>query len=85
MREAVKLKRSGVKAGVSDILCLWPARGYVGVAIEFKAAKNKLTASQIEFMKNIEPHGWRCEVWYSFDEAVKFMRWYLGEKDEVQH
>lgn len=49
-REAVKLKRVGVKKGVSDICLPYPHGRYHGLYIEMKYGRNATTQEQAEFL-----------------------------------
>lgn len=65
----VKLKRMGVRSGVSDLLFLNKSKIYDGLALELKWGKNKLSESQIAFLKDVQAINWATGVAYSFDEA----------------
>lgn len=83
---AAKLKASGVKAGVPDILCFAPGRGdgiheagpRVGLAIEMKVKPNRTTLMQDEWLERLWGCGWRVEVCYSADEAWATLCHYLS-------
>jgi len=84
-----KLKRMGVRAGVSDILIFesgWNEdeqdsdyNYYYGLAVELKVKPNKTTNKQVEFLERIEKSGWKTSVCFSFDEAKKIIDEYLGD------
>jgi hypothetical protein len=69
MREAVKLKRMGVTAGVPDVLCLSAAQGYHGLAIEFKSDTGVLTKPQKEWNRYLNENNYLAVVVRSFEEA----------------
>lgn len=74
---ATKLKREGVKRGVFDVLFFHRTKDYSGLAIEFKAGKNKLTPEQKEFQSYLETQGIYTAVCYSVDQALDEIEKYL--------
>ena len=83
-REAANLKRQGVKAGVPDV-CLPVARGNShGLYIEMKAAKNKPTEKQRQWLEALNKQGYSTAVCYSWEEATVLIKSYLkGEWTNV--
>jgi hypothetical protein len=77
-KHGARLKRSGMTAGVSDIICLWPNKKYHGLVAELKIGKNKLTDLQSEFLENAKQAGYSTNVWYSLDEAMEGFKKYLN-------
>ncbi len=76
--QAGKLKAEGVKSGVSDVILLYPARGFHYLCLEFKAGKNKQSDDQKLFEADVDEHGGCYQVVYSSREAQKVILWYLG-------
>lgn len=79
---AVKLKATGLRSGVWDVLVPYPTSSdsgafIHGLWIEFKYGKNGLTDNQKEFRRDLEPFGWGFEVVYSSDEAIEIVKKYL--------
>jgi hypothetical protein len=74
---AVKLKQSGVLAGVSDCFLMIPKNGYHGLWLEMKVKGGKLSDSQKEFMGNATLMGYQAIVCYGFDEAKDAITEYL--------
>lgn len=64
IREGVRMKNLGVKAGIFDLL--HPAK----VAIEVKRPGGRLSKEQKEWKARFESYGWRCEVVESLEEFV---------------
>lgn len=95
---AGKLKREGVKRGVSDI-CLpfgptpkndTPNRQMFapskkGAYIEMKFGKNKLSPEQDEFLRFVAAEGYAIHVAYSCDEALDFIEDYCGIELRGRH
>lgn len=72
-----KLKRTGVKAGVPDILIFDPPparNGAVGLALEMKRAscsKSNISEKQLSYMFRLEEKNWLCVVAFGADQAIK--------------
>jgi hypothetical protein len=77
LREAARLKKEGVHAGVPDI-CLSVARnGYHGMYIELKADKGKPTENQIEWMDRLRKQGYFVALCHGWESAVESIERYL--------
>lgn len=77
-KEAYFLQRSGLKAGVPDML-LPVARGkYHGLFIELKVGKNKPTYLQNQWLKGLAEQGYKAVVCYGWTEAAKTITNYLN-------
>lgn len=75
------LKAMGVKAGISDLLLLFPSREYSGLAMELKAPGKRPTALQIGFLDELEAVGWHT-CWFDDPNcAYNELLWYLNERD----
>lgn len=83
-REAARLKKQGVKAGVSDIHLILPAGGYGGLWVELKRpivkgkVKPSVQQSQKDWIETAESVGHKGLVAYGSDEAKAAIREYLG-------
>lgn len=75
--EAYRLKRTGVRAGVSDYILLAARGGYYGLALELKVGKNKLTDSQEIFFINAIEAGYKTAVCYGAEAAIEELLHYL--------
>lgn len=88
MLEAVNLKRQGVKAGAPDLFLPVPKSTYEngnisicgGLFIEMKRKPNKLSLEQAEFMLALQAQGYKAEVAWSAEEALKIILDYIGVK-----
>jgi PhoPQ-activated pathogenicity-related protein len=69
IRTAVKLKKEGVTAGVSDLFLMIPKAGFHGMFIEMKAKKGIVQANQKEFLSIAQAMGYKGVVCFGFDEA----------------
>jgi len=87
---ANRLKAEGMKAGVPD-LCLpytielsgqydIQSEGYGGLFIEMKSkdTKGRLSDDQKEWIEYLTGQGYKVEVCWSADEAIKVLEDYLG-------
>ena len=79
--EALRFKKQGVKAGVSDIFLPLPRGGYHGLFIELKVGKNKPTRNQLDFLADMEKEGYQCAICYGSDEAIKKINEYIRQKN----
>lgn len=74
-REAAKLKRLGVKAGVWDLLILGQLNGEPWAGwIEVKTATGRLTPEQKDFRDGLKDKGFPHAVCRSIEDARKFAR-----------
>ena len=78
-RTGAALKAAGMKAGSPDVMVydtFWGAKNVWtnGLAIELKVGRNKPTASQLQWHKDLRDRGWRCEVCYTLDEVLDLLR-----------
>lgn len=74
---AVKLKREGVLAGVSDLFLILPAGDYHGLFLEMKAKGGRVSEAQKAFMNNAREMGYEAQVAYGFSEAQIIIQTYL--------
>lgn len=76
--QAGKAKASGMLKGEYDVK-LPVARGpYIGLVIEMKAGKNKLTEEQEWYGQRMEDEGWKRETCWTWDAARMAIEDYLG-------
>jgi len=74
---AVKLREEGVKHGFPDINLDYPADKWHGLRIENKFGRNRLTEMQQLKKSLLESVGFKYEVCYSADSAIKALINYL--------
>jgi hypothetical protein len=67
------LARTGVSPGVPDLLVFEPLGRYVGVAIEMKAAKGRVSPEQVRWLEWLRQRTWYAFVAYSAEEAIRKM------------
>lgn len=83
-REAVRLKRQGVKAGVSDTHLPIASNGFHGLWIELKRpivkgeSKPTVQSSQISWIVTVETLGHKGVIAYGYEQAKKAIIDYLG-------
>lgn len=83
IREAVKFKAMGVKAGVPDILLPVARQGFNGLAIELKSGKNKPTEHQLRWIEFLKEQHWYVRVCNSWEDALYLSLLYC-ERDPQQ-
>lgn len=76
-------KAMGVKPGISDLLLLYPSRGYHGCCIELKAPTKKLTEAQDDFLQQAAEAGYITAYFDDPQKAYRFLIWYLCEEEGV--
>jgi len=77
IREAVRFKREGVKAGVADIIILRPNKSKHGLLIELKTKIGRQSPEQKEFQKNVERWNYQYSICRSLDEFMKCVSDYI--------
>lgn len=81
---AARMKATGVKSGVWDILLPVRSGRYAGFYIELKKPGREreknggLSDEQIEFGEWVKSQGYACSVHYSWDTAAEDIRGYLA-------
>ncbi len=79
IQTAVKLKRTGVKAGVPDIFLPLPVKGSHGLYIELKRqAGGRVSEEQKQWLSELNAAGYTAVVCKGFAEAVKAIRRYVN-------
>lgn len=69
-----RLKRSGLKPGVPDVL-IWPCVGrYRGIAIELKVGRGRLTTAQSWWIGRLQAAGWSATTARSVDDVLYLLR-----------
>lgn len=75
--EAQRLKRMGVKKGVSDIFIPEPEGTYHGLWIEIKSQKGKVTPEQHTFLAKQKAKNYQCAIAYSLDDFITIIKTYF--------
>lgn len=73
--EAGRLKRMGVRAGVSDFLLVAPGTAQLH-ALELKREGKSPTSDQLDFLQSVTDAGGRAEWADSFEEAVEILTYW---------
>jgi len=76
--EAMWLKAEGLTPGVPDLLLPCPVNGVPGLFVEMKSPEGTLTDSQKEMIPLLREQGYRVEVCYGADQAIRVISEYLG-------
>ena len=83
MNQAKRMKAAGYLAGVPDMLFFEPRGEHVGLAIELKAKRGRVSAAQRDAIRRLNDRGWRAVVCTGFDETVAVLRDYFDNDDVV--
>ena len=75
--QAVKAKRSGMKAGYPDILLPVPRGDFHGLFIELKYGNNVASKEQREWLVMLSEQGFLCHVCWGADNAIRAIEEYL--------
>ena len=77
-----ELKRMGLRAGFPDLFLAVPKLVdgvlYGGLFIEMKVKGNKCTENQKKWLRRLTEQGYKTEVCYGCNEAIKVIKEYLG-------
>ena len=76
-REATRLKREGVKAGIPDIFLPVPRQGWHGLYIEMKAQGGRLSKAQKDMHQKLSDQGYAVVVCRGCDEAIETVKKYM--------
>lgn len=75
--EAIKLKRMGIKAGISDIHLPYAHGRYHGLYIEMKYGRNMTTQEQTEFLCDMRDAGHCVAVCHDAQSAICLIEHYV--------
>lgn len=75
--EAARLKRMGVKAGVSDLFLPVPRGAAHGLWVEMKAGKGRVSEAQQEWLNKMAQHGYATAICYGHEAAKRAITAYL--------
>lgn len=76
--EAVKLKREGVKKGVSDLFLAYPSLGYHGLWVEMKkVGKHVVSPEQQDWIDLMRSVRYKAEIAVGCEEAIRIIKEYL--------
>ena len=79
-KEAMYLRRSGVRAGVPDMQVPVAKHGYHGLFIELKVGRNKPTEKQEQWLELLNKNGYLARVCRGAQEAMELLDWYFEEE-----
>ncbi len=72
-----RLKQAGLKSGVPDIVLPVARGGYIGLYIELKYGRNKTTANQEMWLRNLRDQNHLTAVCYGWEQARELIEKYL--------
>lgn len=71
------MKAEGTLAGVSDLILLYPSKGFHALCIEMKTEKGRQQPSQKLFQRAVEEMGYKYVICRSFEGFLDEIRGYL--------
>lgn len=77
IKTAMKLKKEGVLAGVSDLFLMIPKNEFHGLFLEMKAIGGKVQPNQVQFINLAKTMGYQAEVCFGFQDAKEKIQKYL--------
>lgn len=77
--EAIRLKKEGALAGVSDIFLPVARQGFHGLYVELKVKGGKTSDNQEWWIAQVSKQGYLATVCFGWTEASKFIKGYLEE------
>jgi hypothetical protein len=82
--EGAKLKREGVKRGVSDLFLAYPSNGFHGLWIEMKRKSTyAISPEQRAWMELMRSVGYAGHIAFGWEDAVRIIKEYLGEEQHT--
>ena len=66
-----KAKQQGMLSGVPDLFLPVKNNNFVGLYIEMKSTKGRVSVEQSKFLKDVSDNGYAAFVCYSADDAIK--------------
>lgn len=81
-----KLKRMGVRAGVSDLFLPYPIDKYHGLWIELKVGEKKLSKAkkeQVEWLNKMRKAGYAAFITFGFEETIYLLDCYLRSPEAL--
>lgn len=79
--QGARLKRIGVKRGVSDLFLPHPVGRYAGLWIEMKTPTGRPTDDQTQFITAMRREGYAARVCYGYEDAIRTLQDYLKGVD----
>lgn len=76
---AKKLKQSGTRAGIPDIMLPVSRKGYHGLFIELKTGSGRVSAEQKQWIKALNSQGYNVVVCFGWIAAKETIESYLEE------
>lgn len=83
-KNAAIAKAMGLTAGIPDLIFAEPSGEWVGLALELKVEKNKLSPVQIAFMKKLQAKKWLvCEI-RDLNSGINTINYYFKKIGNVK-
>lgn len=83
MNQAKRMKAAGYLRGIPDLLFFEARDGFLGLALELKAPKGRISPIQRQRIEEFRLRGWRAEIAFGWDHALQILRDYFPELEDV--
>ena len=74
----------GLTAGIPDLIFAEPVGEWVGLALELKVEKNKLSQVQVEFMRKLQAKGWMVVEIRDLNSGISTINYYFKKIGNVK-
>ena len=83
-KNAAIAKAMGLTAGIPDLIFAEPVGEWVGLALELKVEKNKLSQVQVEFMRKLQAKGWMVVEIRDLNSGISTINYYFKKIGNVK-
>jgi len=77
LKTGIRLKKTGLKAGIPDMMLPVGRKGYLGLFIEMKSERGVVQKNQKEWHELLRAQGYEVEVCRGCDQAIQTIQNYL--------
>jgi len=81
--QGLRLKKQGYRKGIPDLMIYEQNLTSIGLALEFKAGKNKPTEYQTRWHNDLRARQWQVHTVYTLEDAIKVTNDYLKLKNDL--
>ena len=83
-KNAAIAKAMGLTPGIPDLIFAEPVGKWVGLALELKVDKNKLSQKQVEFMRKLQAKGWMVVEIRDLNSGISTINYYFKKIGNVK-
>jgi hypothetical protein len=81
--QGAKLKRMGVKSGVSDLFIVRSSGHWKGLWLELKSKTGKVSPKQLQFLADMKAEGYDTAICFGADNAIDYIKKYLSGSSKI--